>query len=104
MASNNSEKGSENLYALLGLKKECTNLELRSAYKKLALVSFSSFFFLLNLFYSDLECLHVLVSHFFCKFNHIWDVDSTLADWFELRDFGNCDYMFLCEGSHFLRN
>ncbi|KAJ4893588.1 Chaperone DnaJ-domain superfamily protein [Raphanus sativus] len=37
MASNNSEKGSENLYALLGLKKECTNLELRSAYKKLAL-------------------------------------------------------------------
>lgn len=46
MASNNSEKGSENLYALLGLKKECTNLELRSAYKKLALVSFSSFFFL----------------------------------------------------------
>ncbi|KAJ0264032.1 Chaperone DnaJ-domain superfamily protein [Hirschfeldia incana] len=37
MASNNSEKGNNNLYALLGLKKECTNLELRSAYKKLAL-------------------------------------------------------------------
>lgn len=36
MASNDNE----NLYAVLGLKKECTATELRTAYKKLALVSF----------------------------------------------------------------
>lgn len=40
MASNDNE----NLYAVLGLKKECTATELRTAYKKLALVSF--FFFI----------------------------------------------------------
>jgi DnaJ-class molecular chaperone len=37
MASSNSEKINENLYAVLGLKKECSKTELRSAYKKLAL-------------------------------------------------------------------
>ncbi|KAF8110515.1 hypothetical protein N665_0083s0077 [Sinapis alba] len=38
MESNNSEKSNhDNLYALMGLNKECTTLELRSAYKKLAL-------------------------------------------------------------------
>ncbi|CAN7001478.1 hypothetical protein IGI04_020474 [Brassica rapa subsp. trilocularis] len=37
MASNNIEKGNDNLYSLLGLKKECTPTELRTAYKKLAL-------------------------------------------------------------------
>ncbi|KAL0707868.1 hypothetical protein Bca4012_074294 [Brassica carinata] len=37
MASNNIEKGNDNLYSLLGLKKECTTTELRTAYKKLAL-------------------------------------------------------------------
>lgn len=40
MASNNSEKINDNLYAVLGLKKECSTTELRTAYKKLALVSF----------------------------------------------------------------
>ena len=40
MASNNIEKGNDNLYSLLGLKKECTPTELRTAYKKLALVSY----------------------------------------------------------------
>jgi hypothetical protein len=43
MASSNSEKINENLYAVLGLKKECSKTELRSAYKKLALVSFLIF-------------------------------------------------------------
>ncbi|CAH8293922.1 unnamed protein product [Eruca vesicaria subsp. sativa] len=37
MALNINEKGSDNLYDLLGLKKECTTTELRTAYKKLAL-------------------------------------------------------------------
>ncbi|CAN6893489.1 unnamed protein product [Brassica oleracea var. botrytis] len=37
MALNNSEKGNDNFYSLLGLKKECTTTELRTAYKKLAL-------------------------------------------------------------------
>ncbi|CAH2053741.1 unnamed protein product [Thlaspi arvense] len=37
MASNNSERSNDDLYAVLGLKKECTTTELRSAYKKLAL-------------------------------------------------------------------
>ncbi|XP_010487217.1 PREDICTED: uncharacterized protein LOC104765231 [Camelina sativa] len=37
MASSNNEKSEENLYAVLGLKKECTTTELRTAYKKLAL-------------------------------------------------------------------
>ncbi|ESQ48567.1 hypothetical protein EUTSA_v10021462mg [Eutrema salsugineum] len=37
MASNNSEKSNDDLYAVLGLKKECTTTELRTAYKKLAL-------------------------------------------------------------------
>ena len=36
MASNNSN---DDLYAVLGLNKECTSTELRTAYKKLALVS-----------------------------------------------------------------
>ncbi|WZY83790.1 hypothetical protein YC2023_030174 [Brassica napus] len=40
MASNSNEKGNDDLYAVMGLKKECTTTELRSAYKKLALVSF----------------------------------------------------------------
>ena len=40
MASNGNEKGNDDLYALMGLKKECTTTELRSAYKTLALVSF----------------------------------------------------------------
>lgn len=41
------EKG-EDFYAVLGLKKECSEAELRNAYKKLALVriEFSTFFFL----------------------------------------------------------
>ncbi|KAH0934212.1 hypothetical protein HID58_011329 [Brassica napus] len=37
MASNSNEKGNDDLYAVMGLKKECTTTELRSAYKKLAL-------------------------------------------------------------------
>ncbi|KAJ0249312.1 Chaperone DnaJ-domain superfamily protein [Hirschfeldia incana] len=32
-----ASKGNDDLYAVLGLKKECTTVELRSAYKKLAL-------------------------------------------------------------------
>lgn len=47
MALNNSEKGNDNFYSLLGLKKECTTTELRTAYKKLALVSFLSIYFYL---------------------------------------------------------
>lgn len=35
--ANGEEKGND-FYAVLGLKKECTNSELRNAYKKLALV------------------------------------------------------------------
>ncbi|XP_010542372.1 PREDICTED: dnaJ homolog subfamily B member 6 [Tarenaya hassleriana] len=37
MSGNGGEKNNDNLYAVLGLKKECTVTELRSAYKKLAL-------------------------------------------------------------------
>ncbi|KAG5405759.1 hypothetical protein IGI04_011878 [Brassica rapa subsp. trilocularis] len=37
MASNSNEKGNDDLYSVMGLKKECTTTELRSAYKKLAL-------------------------------------------------------------------
>ncbi|TKY61143.1 Chaperone protein DnaJ [Spatholobus suberectus] len=35
--ANGGEKGSGELYAVLGLDKECTQSELKSAYKKLAL-------------------------------------------------------------------
>ena len=34
----NGEEKSDDFYAVLGLKKECTESELRIAYKKLALV------------------------------------------------------------------
>ncbi|KAL1212096.1 Chaperone protein dnaJ 6 [Cardamine amara subsp. amara] len=37
MESNNSDKSNDNLYAVLGLNKECSTTDLRSAYKKLAL-------------------------------------------------------------------
>lgn len=36
--ANGEEKGGDDFYAVLGLKKECTGSELRKAYKKLALV------------------------------------------------------------------
>lgn len=49
-----SNKGNnDDLYAVLGLNKECTTTELRTAYKKLALVSFLSV--RLNT-HIDLEC------------------------------------------------
>lgn len=37
MSANDGDKSNDDLYAVLGLKKECTTTELRSAYKKLAL-------------------------------------------------------------------
>lgn len=41
--ANREEKGND-FYAVLGLKKECSDSELRNAYKKLALVRVSTIF------------------------------------------------------------
>jgi hypothetical protein len=42
--ANGEEKSNNDLYAVLGLEKECTASELRNAYKKLALVRIENLF------------------------------------------------------------
>ena len=50
--ANGEEKSNDDLYAVLGLEKECTASELRNAYKKLALVRIVNLF--LTIFFFSL--------------------------------------------------
>ena len=55
--ANGEEKSNDDLYAVLGLEKECTASELRNAYKKLALVRIGNLFLttLLFLFFFTIQ-------------------------------------------------
>lgn len=61
--ANGEEKSNDDLYAVLGLEKECTASELRNAYKKLALVRIVNLF-LTIFFFQPLFFLWTIQSKF----------------------------------------